>query len=283
MMETLLQQLPALKDFHSRGGSKYNAIYKQLQEYVLDHYSVSYGCDLPIDFGDIALTLPYFKMGTCNTINLFNLDEMILLSFYWHNKNRYSSVVDIGANVGLHSIFMEKCGFKVSSYEPDEKHYNELVKNLKLNNCNSVDVHKKAVSNNNGIAKFIRILDNTTSSHVEGSKDNVYGPTEVVEVPTVNVNDILDGVDLVKIDAEGHEATILESLNIEAFDSLDMVLEVGSSRNAKIIFDKFSGNCNILSQKLNWNPIDKMEDIPVSYKEGSLFISRRFDSFYEKG
>ncbi len=265
MMETLLQQLPALKDFHSRGGSKYNAIYKQLQEYVLDHYSVSYGCDLPIDFGDIALTLPYFKMGTCNTINLFNLDEMILLSFYWHNKNRYSSVVDIGANVGLHSIFMEKCGFKVSSYEPDEKHYNELVKNLKLNNCNSVDVHKKAVSNNNGIAKFIRILDNTTSSHVEGSKDNVYGPTEVVEVPTVNVNDILDGVDLVKIDAEGHEATIL------------------SSRNAKIIFDKFSGNCNILSQKLNWNPIDKMEDIPVSYKEGSLFISRRFDSFYEKG
>ena len=281
MIKNLLQKLPALKDSHERGCSKYNIIYEQLKDYVYDHYSLSDGRDIPIDFGNINLILPYFEMGKCNTINLFDLDEIILFSFYWHNRNRYSSAIDIGANLGLHSIFMGKCGFKVSCYEPDKKHYNELIKNLKLNNCDSVEAHKEAVSNKNGAAKFIRILNNTTSSHLEGSKDNAYGPTEVIEVLTVDINDILDGVDLVKIDAEGHEDTILESLHIEAFDSLDMVLEVNSPRNAQIIFDKFSDNCNILSQKLNWNPIDKVEDIPVSYKEGSLFISRRFDSFYE--
>ena len=280
MLEKLLTELPTVKGSHKRGSSSYNAMYDELKNYVDSHYSYSAGTDEALSFGDISLTLPFFQMGKCDTTNLFDLDEIILFSFYWNNRDRYTSAIDIGANLGLHSIFMEKCGFSVTCYEPDEFHYSELVTNLQLNSCLNVDPIMAAVSDFNGDASFIRILNNTTSSHLKGSKDNVYGPTEEFKVSTIDINDAVKDSDLVKIDAEGHEDTILEAISLDQFDHLDMVLEVSSLKSAQIIFDRFSSNCNILSQKLNWNPIGRIEDIPVSYKEGSLFISRRFDSFY---
>jgi len=279
VLNKLMECLPDVQQSHKRGCPEYNSMYESLKSHIYYHYEMDMGNDCYLDFGEVELTIPYFKMGKCNTVNLFDLDEIILFSFYWHNRDRYKTCLDIGANLGLHSIFMDKCGFNVNCYEPDENHYNELINNIGLNDCNNIKPHKKAVSNHNGIARFIRILDNTTSSHIEGSKEGIYGPTETIEVPTVDINDIVKGIDLVKIDAEGHEDTILEALDIKAFDTMDMVLEVGSVRSAEIIFDKFNG-LNVLSQKLGWLPIKTIDDIPTSYKEGSLFISGRFDSFY---
>jgi|TARA_R100001163_G_C5063286_1_gene200519 FkbM family methyltransferase len=280
MLEKLLSELPTVTEAHKRGSSSYNTLYNELKDYVDNHYSYSGGEDTAISFGDIALTLPFFEMGNCNTTNLFDLDEIILFSFYHNNRDRYSSAVDIGANLGLHSIFMDKCGFSVDCYEPDEFHYSELLANLELNACSNVNPIMAAVSDSTGEASFIRILNNTTSSHLKGSKDNVYGPTEEFNVVTIDINKAVEDADLVKIDAEGHENTILEAISSDQFDHLDMVLEVSSPESAQIIFDRFASNCNILSQKLNWGAIRSVEDIPVSYKEGSLFISRRFDSFY---
>src|SRR6185436_333790 len=34
-------------------------------------------------FGEI--TLPFHRMGAVTSINLFDLDELIMFSFYWHN------------------------------------------------------------------------------------------------------------------------------------------------------------------------------------------------------
>jgi len=279
VLDRLIEHLPTIPSYHQRGCPEYNSIYEDLQNYIYHHYEMDMGYDNYINFGGLELVIPYFKMGKCNTINLFDLDEIILFSFYWHNRNRYSSAVDIGANLGLHSIFMDKCGFNVSSYEPDDTHYGELLNNVRINNCENISPHKAAVSNHQGAASFVRILDNTTSSHLQGSKDAVYGPTEVTEVATVDINDIVKNADLVKIDAEGHEDTILEAIDIKAFDTMDMVLEVGSVRSAEIIFNRFN-TLNMLSQKLGWLPVVGIDDIPVSYKEGSLFISGRFDSFY---
>ena len=50
----------------------------------------------------------------------------ILKNFIKKNNN----VIDIGANIGLHTIVMAKCGFTVHSFEPDPIHFNELKKNL---------------------------------------------------------------------------------------------------------------------------------------------------------
>ena len=55
-------------------------------------------------------------------------------------------LIDIGANLGLHSIVMSKCGSAVDAYEPDPNHYDKLMRNLGLNGITNVTVHKAAVS-----------------------------------------------------------------------------------------------------------------------------------------
>ena len=52
-------------------------------------------------------------------------------------------MADIGANIGLHTIVLSKLGYKVDSYEPDEKHFKLLIKNLKKNKLSIKNTIKK--------------------------------------------------------------------------------------------------------------------------------------------
>ena len=74
------------------------------------------------EFGKIFF--PFINMGRIKSTDLFSANEFIIFFLYFCYKKYYSKkikVADIGANIGLHSIIMEKIGFHVSSYEPDPK------------------------------------------------------------------------------------------------------------------------------------------------------------------
>src|SRR4051794_14324562 len=76
-----------------------------------------------VDFGPFGpLSMPYTKMGAIDSLDLFGLDELIIFAFYHANRTRYRSALDIGANLGLHSLVMSKCGFNVTAFEPDPWH-----------------------------------------------------------------------------------------------------------------------------------------------------------------
>mgnify|MGYP001217894308 FL=1 len=82
--------------------------------------------------------------------------------------------------------------------------------------------------------------------------------------------------DFIKLDVEGEEANVVTSTNSEDWDNCDMVLEVGSDSNAEAIYNHLlSLNVNMFSQKNNWDIADSLSDIPVSYKQGSLFVSKK--------
>src|SRR4051812_15501255 len=156
----------------------------------------------PGDFGPFAqLSLPYTKMGAIDSLDLFGLDELIIFAFYNANRGRYRKVVDIGANLGLHSIVMARCGFTVKAFEPDLWHYGILSKNLAANGATGVQPIEAAISTRDGEAKFVRVLGNTTGSHLAGSKDS-YGDKEFFTVKTLAVEPLLEWADLAKIDAE---------------------------------------------------------------------------------
>jgi FkbM family methyltransferase len=129
-------------------------------------------------------------MGAVDSLNLFDLDELIIFSFYHANRNRYKKAVDIGANIGLHSILMCKCGFDVRSYEPDPQHFSQVQKNLELNHCGNVDAHNAAVSGTVGEMGFVRVEGNTTGSHLAGSKPNPYGELKRFPVRVESIGSI---------------------------------------------------------------------------------------------
>jgi len=226
------------------------------------------------DFGEIKF--PYTKMGAIDSLNLFGLDELIIFSFYWTNRHRYNRAADIGANIGLHSILMGRCGWQIKSYEPDPIHAALLRRNLELNNVTNAELIEAAVSDTPGTLEFVRVLGNTTGSHLAGAKSNPYGELERFPVKVLAIEDVMSKVDFVKMDVEGQEKIIICSTNVDHWRETDMMVEVGSPENAQIIFEHLKAlGVNSFSQKLGWQRVDSLEGMPMSYKEGSLFVSMK--------
>ncbi|WP_076416962.1 FkbM family methyltransferase [Colwellia sp. UCD-KL20] len=221
------------------------------------------------------IIFPYQAMGNISSINLFELDELIIFAFYWHNKARYKNVLDLGANLGLHSILLSKCGYKVNAFEPVPLHYQALKENIKNNCCKNITTHQAAVSTHTNGTEFLLVKGNTTGSHIVGSKKNPYGELETLKVNTVTFNSIVENIDLIKMDVEGHESTIILESPPTMWENTDLMLSIHDQENAQLIFDYFNQhNIPMYSQKLNWGKVEKIEDMIVTHHDGSLFISK---------
>jgi FkbM family methyltransferase len=227
--------------------------------------------------GEIGnLNFPYFTMGNIDSVKLFGLDELILFSFYHTNRNRYKKTLDLGANIGLHSLVMKKLGFQVTSYEPDSIHLAQIEKIMKLNDLDTKGLISRAISDKRGTTDYIRILGNTTGSHLLGSKEEVYGATEIVSVEVDDILEVLNKgkFDFVKMDVEGHEVVLLNRITPQSIATTDIMLEIGSEKNAKDIFRILSDKkIPAYAQKINWGRVEKLEDLPSHHTHGSLFLS----------
>lgn len=273
-IETLISELPLKKEQHVRGSPAYSSYASELRPFIeslFKDYSLNKKAFGP--FGDIVF--PYFKMGNKDSLDLFDMDEILIFSFYWANRNRYKYVLDIGANIGLHSLILSKCGYHVQAFEPDPVHFKQLEEVLKLNQVKNVVAHCAAVSSRSGQAEFTRVLGNTTSSHLSGAK-NPYGELERFVVPLFDIKEIIKNADLIKMDVEGHEAEVILATSKKDWEKTDAMIEVGSLEAAKMIYDHLcKEQVSAFAQKLGWGRVAKLADMPANYKEGSLFISSR--------
>ena len=272
----VIEVLPELAAHHARTSKVYEFI---------DHVSMSAVASAGFDsvnpapvslgrFGEVVF--PYEKMGAVDSLDLFGTDELIIFAFYSVNRSRYRNVADIGANLGLHSILMSRCGWNVEAYEPDPDHITLLRRNLELNEANSVEVFEAAVSDSYGESEFVRVVGNTTSSHLVGAKRGAYGDLERFPVRVESIAEIMPKADFIKMDVEGQERKIILGTEKQHWDHTDMMVEIGSKENADAIFEYLEKiEVNAFAQKLGWGSVKSLKDMPASYKEGSLFLSRQ--------
>ena len=274
ILKNLIDLLPKIKLNHSPTSDIYIYLSK-IAKYSVNNL-LGPRSNGKVNLGALGeIEIPFFSMGAYNTTHLFGLDELILFSFYAQNKFRYKKVADLGANIGLHSVIMSNLGFDVTSYEPDKIHFQKIQHHVDIN-CKKFKpkLINKAISTKSETVDFIRVIGNTTGSHIKGSKNSPYGELETITVETDTFIDIVEKFDFLKIDIEGHEAEVLTSTSKRNWLNTDAMVEVGSELNAKIIFEFFKViQVNLFSQKTCWNKVEKLEDMPTSYKEGSLFIS----------
>jgi len=271
----ILGALPTMTDRHAPATPLYTALQASVRNAAIALYGP--GRRGPHPFGPFGkLEFPYRRMGAVDTLDLFGLDELILFAFYWANRGRYRCVADIGANIGLHSLLLARCGYRVRSYEPDPRHVAILKETLRVNGAAAVEIIAAAVSQQDGEAEFVRVLGNTTSSHLAGAKSNPYGELERFKVPLVAIAAIFGWADFAKIDAEGHEAAILTATTRAHWDKTDVMVEIGSPDNAKAAYEHLSRlGVGMFSQRHNWARIGCDADMPKSYRDGSLFISTK--------
>ena len=272
----IVEALPALAAQHARTSATYQVLDERARAAVsASGLTRESGDAVPLGcFGTVVF--PFTRMGAISTLELFGLDELIIFSFYWVNRNRYRRAADIGANLGLHSILMGKCGWNVMAYEPDPEHAKLLRSNLDRNDSASVELIEAAVSDKPGTLEFVRVLGNTTSSHLAGAKNDAYGPLERFPVRVETIAAIMPTVDFIKMDAEGQEKVIILGTSAEHWESTDMMVEVGSADNAAAIFEHLRKiGVRAFAQKLGWNQVESFDDMPTHYKNGSLFITQK--------
>lgn len=223
-----------------------------------------------------TLRMPYVQMGAVDSVDILNLDEMLLFAFYWRNRHLYRRVADLGANIGWHSLLLSRCGYQVRAWEPDPETYQVLERTLRDNGCAEAEPIRRAVSHHAGTARFVRVLGNRTSSHIEGAKAAPYGELERFEVELDAYAPIAAWADLIKMDIEGHEADLLCATDADAWAATDVLAEIGTPENAQKIYGHLTGlGVSIFSQKLGWRRAETVEDVPTHYSQGSVFLSRR--------
>ena len=113
IISDIVNSLAKIHKNHPPNDQVYLLLQKVSQE-VVKNSDLSYenGSLIIENIGEIKF--PFRKMGAINSLHLFGLDELIIFSYYLKSRDKYKNVADIGANLGLHSIIMSKCGYIVA-------------------------------------------------------------------------------------------------------------------------------------------------------------------------
>ncbi|MDP3956563.1 MAG: FkbM family methyltransferase [bacterium] len=123
--------------------------------------------------------------------------------------------VDVGANVGVHSLIASKIASKVIALEPVPEHLNRLKKNCVLNNITNISFLQLAASDKQGEYPFYIPIE-TTNKGVGSMYKNTKSFTEAeikeIKVDVRTLDEILKGekaIDFIKIDTEGSDGKII--------------------------------------------------------------------------
>ena len=142
------------------------------------------------------------------------------------------TVVDIGAHVGYYSLLAaSRVGptGTVYSFEPEPGNYGLLVRNLDLNGYKNVVTVNKALSSRPGpVPFFLTSLDSGRHSvYSHGLPDGGRIEVEAATLDEFFQTEGWPSIDLVKIDVEGAEATVLDGMSglLEKSPGLKMIIE----------------------------------------------------------
>lgn len=126
----------------------------------------------------------------------------------------YLTIVDVGANVGLFALYMKgiRRDCAIHCFEPVPQALDLLQENIHA--CDSITVYPYALSNHFGIENIYlhRANMGENSLKIDPGPEGQRAAVQVVDAATVFRQIGLTYVDILKIDTEGCEVEILESL-----------------------------------------------------------------------
>ncbi|MGB2661788.1 MAG: FkbM family methyltransferase [Candidatus Omnitrophota bacterium] len=143
----------------------------------------------------------YYEVGTQRYLKEFVKPNMI--------------VIDIGAHMGFYTLLFASLvgqGGKAYSFEPAKRNFIHLKENVAINDIYCVKLFQLALSNKEGIVPlYLHPTENTGHSLINNEKAGL----SVEEVQTTTLDNFIEqenikNIDLIKIDAEGAEYSILK-------------------------------------------------------------------------
>lgn len=180
-----------------------------------------------------GLSLPKLKLSSGLLIEVINVNglrihnEIYIQNIYEDGSvkiNEGDVVLDVGANIGVFSLYAsDKKASHVYSFEPDEANFNYLSKNVCNNNFkDKITIFNFGLANSTG-NRYLKIANIPGGHQMLRDGEDFSDKDESISTKTfsdfVNENGV-NHIDFVKMDCEGAEGEILESLTKEHFDMI---------------------------------------------------------------
>mgnify|MGYP001184277305 CR=1 FL=1 len=205
-----------------------------------------------------------------HAINLDGLYEKnnLELLIYWINSNCPSflngNVLDIGANIGNHSLFFSNYFKKVISFEPHPKIFKIL--SLNTENIKNIKIYNFGASNKN---TSLSMLENKLN--MGGSKLSLNNTTTSLNVKLKKLDDFckdLKNITLLKIDTEGHEKEVLEGAKKIIVKHRPLIIFEQQAADFK------QGSSSTIDRLkiLNYNSFGVLQEGPFYYRKLPKFI-----------
>lgn len=141
------------------------------------------------------------------------LEEIYIEKVYdrfFHGKQDMA-VLDIGANIGLFSMFSRQHAKKVFAIEPAQEHFDVLQKNIEYNKWDNVTPIRKAIFTESKPMQFFHNKNTTMFSLSSLVEDKTSKPESVdaIDFETLFNTYKIDHIDFMKLDIEGAEVDVI--------------------------------------------------------------------------
>jgi FkbM family methyltransferase len=197
------------KLFGGRGLTKYSFV-RNVKNYSFSHlqtdYAEVFGNKLFLNKKGLALSISHY--GTYEESEAKIMEEKIKVG---------NIVVDVGANIGLHTLNMARIvgnTGRVFAFEPDPSNFEILEKNVKINNYQNIILEQKAVGDKNGRTTLYQ-SDHPGMHRIFPQTKQAKGQVQV-ELTSLDKyfidSNLADKINFIKIDVEGLEFSVLKGM-----------------------------------------------------------------------
>lgn len=160
-----------------------------------------------------------------------------ILNWALENTKEFNLAIDVGANIGLHSIRLAQKFLQVESFEPFSANYQCLEKNVST--FTNVNLHKNALGSVNTTENISLPLDSDNSGAVSFS-DFQNSERELISesVDIKKLDDYKLSPNLIKIDTQNYELEVLKGAE-ETLKKCKpiLIIEVGKGKPLRDIQD----------------------------------------------
>lgn len=166
------------------------------------------------------------KLRTRST-DLMALTNVWLVEEYARSNFRINTndvIIDIGAHIGLFTLYASQyCkNGTIFCFEPVDENYDILVDNITQNNLKNVKPFKSAVSKSESTITIYRNKDEAGHSMFSTTFHTL--KVDSISLKKIIDENSMDRCDLIKLDCEGAEYEIIESLPLEYFKKISKLI-----------------------------------------------------------
>ena len=205
------------------------------------------------------LAVPIYKVQTKYGAIYLHSDSPVLLmrSMSFHQKepetlewidsmSENDILYDVGANVGLYSLYASKKGLSVYAFEPESLNYAELNKNIYLNQIKNIHAYniglnKKTVFDSLNLSTFTKGWSMHTATQAKDFEHKPFEPAYRQGLFLASLDDLVEKFGLpvpnyLKIDVDGLEPEIIQGAEktLQRSELKSILIELNESCSADL-------------------------------------------------